>query len=77
MRRSSWLLNRFAVVHGVTPYELVYHKTYKGKMTEFAEPVFAYAHTALKGNPRCKEALCLGKLKPKIPMWFSLDNRSC
>ena len=61
LRHSSWLLNRFAVVHGATPYELVYHKTYKGKMTEFAEPAFAYTHTALKGNPRWQRVIVLGK----------------
>ena len=38
MRHSAWLLNRFAVVHGATPYELVYNKVYQGRMTEFAEP---------------------------------------
>ena len=61
LRHSSWLLNRFAVVHGATPYELVYHKVYKGKMTEFAEPAFAYTHTVLKGNPRWQRVIVLGK----------------
>ena len=56
-----WLLNRFAVVHGATPFEHVYHKVYKGKMTEFAEPAFAYTHTALKGNPRSQRVIVLGK----------------
>ena len=45
LRHASWLLNRFSVVHGATPYELVYAKVYKGRMTEFAEPAFAYTHT--------------------------------
>ena len=61
LRHSSWLLNRFAVVHGATPYELVYHKVYKGKMTEFAEPAFAYTHTVVKGNPRWQRVIVLGK----------------
>ena len=61
LRHSSWLLNCFAVVHGATPYELVYYKAYKGKMTEFAEPAFAYTHTALKGNPRWQRVIVLGK----------------
>eukprot|EP00435_Cladocopium_sp_Y103_P018358 s4574_g4.t1 len=61
MRHSSWLLNRFAVVHGSTPYELVYQKIYKGKMTEFGEPAFAFTHTALKGNPKWQRVLVLGK----------------
>ena len=49
------------MVHGATPYELVYHKVYKGKMTEFAEPAFAYTHTVLKGNPRWQRVIVLGK----------------
>lgn len=32
MRHASWLLNRFSVTHGVTPYELVYSKPYQGKL---------------------------------------------
>ena len=58
---SSLLLNRFAVVHGATPYELVYAKVYKGRMIEFAEPAFAYTYTALKGNPRWQRVIVLGK----------------
>jgi hypothetical protein len=60
-RHSSWLLNRFAVVHGCTPYELVYQKVYQGRMTEFGEPAFAYTHTAVKGNPKWQRVLVLGK----------------
>ena len=61
MRHSSWLLNRFAVVHGSTAYELVYQKVYQGHMTEFAEPAFAYTQTAHKGNPKWQRVLVLGK----------------
>eukprot|EP00435_Cladocopium_sp_Y103_P015276 s4186_g3.t1 len=61
MRHASWILNRFAVVHGCTPYELVYSKPYKGKLAEFGEPVFAYTHTSHKGNPRWQRVLMLGK----------------
>ena len=61
LRHASWLLNRFSVVHGATPYELVYAKVYKGRMTEFAEPAFAYTHTAMKGNPRWQRVIVLGK----------------
>ena len=61
LRHASWLLNRFAVVHGSTPFELVYNKVYKGRMTEFGEPAFAYTHTAFKGNPRWQRVIVLGK----------------
>ena len=61
LRHASWLLNRFAVVNGSTPFELVYQKVYKGRMTEFAEPAFAYTHTALKGNPKWQPVIVLGK----------------
>ena len=30
-------------------------------MTEFAEPAFAYTHTAFKGNPRWQCVIVLGK----------------
>ena len=61
MRHSSWLLNRFAVVHGSTPFELVYQKVYQGRMTEFAEPAYAYTHRAHKCNPKWQRVLVLGK----------------
>ena len=63
LRHASWLLNRFSVVHGAAPYELVYAKVYKGRMTEFAEPAFAYTHTHTmhKGNPRWQRVIVLGK----------------
>ena len=61
MRHASWLLNRFAVTHGCTPFELVYSKPYKGKLAEFGEPMFAYVHTSHKGNPKWQRVLMLGK----------------
>ena len=61
MRHAAWLLNRFAVVHGCTPFELVYGKVYQGRMTEFGEPAFSYTHTAHKGNPKWQRVIILGK----------------
>ena len=61
MRRAGWLLNRFSVQHGCTPYETVYNNVYKGKLTEFGEPVFSYVHTAHNGNPKWQRVLSLGK----------------
>ena len=61
LRHAIWLSNSFAVVNGSTPFELVYQKVYKGRMTEFAEPAFAYTHTALKGNPKWQRVIVLGE----------------
>ena len=61
MRHAGWLLNRFSVQHGCAPYETVYSNVYKGKLTEFGEPVFSYVHAAHKGNPKWQRVLSLGK----------------
>ena len=61
MRHAGWILNRFSVQHGCAPYETVYNNVYRGKMTEFAEPVFSYVHTNHKGNPKWQRVLALGK----------------
>ena len=63
MRHAAWLLNRFSPSQSVTPFELVYNKTYKGKLCEFAEPVFGFTKTALKGNPKWMRMLFLGKVE--------------
>ena len=42
-------------------HELVYSKVYKGRMTEFAEPAFAYTNAMHKGNPRWQRVIVLGK----------------
>ena len=60
-RHAAWLLNRFSVVHGATPFEVVYGKVYKGRLAEFGEPAFSYVHTTHKGNPRWQRVLVLGK----------------
>jgi len=60
-RHAAWLLNRFSVVHGTTPFELAYGKVYKGRLVEFGEPAFSYVHTTHKGNPPRKKVLVLGK----------------
>ena len=61
MRHASWLLNRFGVTHGTTPYELVYSKPYKGKLASFGEPIFAYVNVAQKGNAKWQRVIMLGK----------------
>ena len=61
MRHASWLLNRFGVTHGTTPYELVYSKPYKGKLASFGEPIFAYVNVAQKGNAKWQRVIMLRK----------------
>lgn len=46
LKHSTWLLNRFSVVRGHTPYELLHGSVYRGRVCEFGEPVFAFAKTA-------------------------------
>eukprot|EP00435_Cladocopium_sp_Y103_P069691 s216_g33.t1 len=61
-KHATWLLNRFSVVRGHTPYELLYGSTFRGRVCEFAEPVFAFITTALKGNSKWHRAIFLTKL---------------
>lgn len=60
LRHSAWLLNRFSPVRGATPFEL---RPYRGRPCEFAEPVFRYAKTVMKGNPRWQRMICIGKVE--------------
>ena len=62
-RHACWLLNRYGVVNGATPYELVYGKLYDGRICQFSEPVFAYCKTPHKGNSKWQRMLCLGKVE--------------
>ena len=60
-RHSAWLLNRFKPIKGVTPFELVNGRPYKGPMALFGEPIFAYVKTHLKGQRRWYKCIFLGK----------------
>ena len=61
-RHASWALNRFQPVKGATPYELVYGKSYKGLLAEYAEPVHGYTKSLNKGA-RWRLCLFLGKVE--------------
>lgn len=63
MRHASWLLNRYNASQGLTSFELVYGKIYSGQICEFGEPVYGFARTALKGNPRWQRMIFLGKVE--------------
>ena len=61
--RRSWVLNRFQPVRGATPYELVYGKSYKGLLAEYAEPVHGCIERVNKGEARWRLRLFLGKVE--------------
>eukprot|EP00435_Cladocopium_sp_Y103_P032843 s2896_g8.t1 len=61
-RHAAWLMNRFGVVRGVTPYELVHKKPYSGAIAPFAEPVFGFYRVGAKGTAKWRRALFLGKV---------------
>ena len=42
---------------------MVYGKAYTGQICEFGEPVFGFAKTALKGNPKWQRMIFLGKVE--------------
>ena len=63
IKACKLVAQQFAAVQGATPYELVYSKVYKGQMTKFAEPAFAYTHIALNGNPRWQRVVVFGQKK--------------
>lgn len=46
-RPSAWTLNRYQATKGITPFEVVYQKSFVGRVAEFAEPVYAKWYTSL------------------------------
>ena len=55
-------MNRYGVVRGVTPYELVHKQPYSGAIATFGEPVFGYYRVGAKGTAKWRRALFLGKV---------------
>ena len=64
-RHACWLLNRYNPSRGVTAFELVHSKDYRGAVAEFGEPVFGYCRSSAKGSPRWRRVLFLGKIDPQ------------
>ena len=62
LRHAAWLLNRYNPYKGMTSYEVVFGKPYDGLVCEFAEPVFGFSKTHLKGNAKWQRMLFLGTL---------------
>ena len=61
LRHASWIINRYNPYKGTTSYELVYGKAYTGQVCEFAEPVFGFVRSPLKGNARWERMIFIGK----------------
>ena len=60
---SAFLLNRFGVVHGQTPFEVASGRTYSGRLAEYGEPCLAYCNpgSQSKGNPKWIWSLWISK----------------
>ena len=61
LRHSAWLISRFSVIRGATPYELAFGRTYAGELCEFGEPIFGYVIPTTKATAKWKRMLFLGK----------------
>ena len=60
---ASWLLNRYQVKGGMTPFEVWSGRQYTGKLVEFGEPVLAYTYVVPgpKGGARWQAGIFVGK----------------
>eukprot|EP00435_Cladocopium_sp_Y103_P022455 s491_g5.t1 len=60
---AAWILNRYNPHQGLTAFEVVYGKQYQGQICEYGEPVLGFAKTPLKGNPKWRRMVFLGKVE--------------
>ena len=60
---AAWLMNRYVVRGGATPFEVSTGRSYNGKLAEFGEPVLAYCYLqpGPKGGARWLKAVFLTK----------------
>ena len=62
LRHAAWLISRFSVLRGATPYELAFGRQYIGDLCEYGEPVYGYVHPGTKkAEARWRRCLFLGK----------------
>ena len=63
LRHSAWLISRFSVQRGATPYELAYGRCFEGPLCEFGEPVYGFIHGSHRSKTaaKWKRALFLGR----------------
>ena len=65
LRHAAWILNRYVLrPGGLTPYEIVHGRPYKGKILPFGECVMGLVSQGAKGKARFVQALMLGKCAP-------------
>ena len=65
LRHSCWLMNRFNANQGVTSFELITNKPYRGGICQFGEPVYGYSKSNNKGSARWSRMIFLGKVDPQ------------
>ena len=65
LRHSCWLMNRFNANKGVTSFELITNKPYRGGICQFGEPVYGYSKSNNKGSARWSRMIFLGKVDPQ------------
>ena len=65
MRHACWVLNRYNTNQGMSSYELVTGKSYKGSTCVFGEPLFGYSKSNNKGSARWSRMLFVGKVDPQ------------
>ncbi|CAE7357043.1 RE1, partial [Symbiodinium sp. KB8] len=58
---ACFLINRFAVNHGLTAFERTTGAQYSGKLATFGECVLGHVHTSAKAGPRWIRGVWLGK----------------
>ena len=61
LSHAAWLRNRFAVQHGMTPYERCTGSQYQGRLAAFGETVLAYLKPKVKGLATWTRGVFLGK----------------
>eukprot|EP00435_Cladocopium_sp_Y103_P044674 s1582_g12.t1 len=61
LRHSAWLLSRFSVINGATPYELAHGRQFSGALCEYGEPVYGFIHPGSKAAAKWRRAIFLGK----------------
>ena len=61
MRHGCWLVNRYHVQGGATPFEAAFQKPYDGKIVCFGEAVLGLVRTTIKGAAKWLRGLWLGK----------------
>ena len=65
MRHACWVLNRYNTNQGMSSYELVTGKIYRGSTCVFGEPLFGYSKSNNKGSARWSRMLFVGKVDPQ------------